>query len=106
MERAIRSLTLPPGLNHSSLAKIRAVPRAKRGSSTRGVAPIAEERSPAGCGAVSGGESLAAKFGTPLDDNKKSPGECRGSSIRGVRNGSVGLLGPASGVALAAVDRL
>src|SRR6266545_7246983 len=40
MDRPIRSFRLPPGLNHSSLAKIRPAPPEKRGSSTSGVSPI------------------------------------------------------------------
>ena len=56
----MRSLTLPPGLNHSSLAKMRAAPREKCGSSTSGVFPIAARTLPA-AGAATAGAGLVDK---------------------------------------------
>src|SRR5262249_13303211 len=72
----IRSLTEPPGLNHSSLAKIRAAPREKRGSSTNGVWPIASSRARPRWIAVADGALKGSCF-LP-DDSKKSPGESPG----------------------------
>ena len=45
MDRAMRSLTLPPGFRNSSFAKIRAAPAENRESSAWGVDPIASRRS-------------------------------------------------------------
>src|SRR5262249_39411264 len=73
---AILSLTEPPGLNHSSLAKIRAVPEENRRSSTRGVLPINSSRARACWMAVADG---ALKLGLLLpDDSKKKPRRRRG----------------------------
>src|SRR5438477_7599832 len=99
--RAMRSFTLPPGLNHSSLAKIRAAPRAKRASSTSGVAPMDSSSASALRVSVEA-EDVKALF--PNDDNKKSPGGCRGFEVPWTT--SVSLLRPPRRVALAAVNRL
>src|SRR5262249_22033134 len=73
---AILSLPEPPGLNHSSLAKIRAVPEENRRSSTRGVLPINSSRARACWMAVADG---ALKLGLLLpDDSKKKPRRRRG----------------------------
>src|SRR5215831_2156620 len=100
MARAMRSLTLPPGLNHSSLAKIRADPREYRASSTRGVWPMA----PASCC----GEETAV-----LEDievirtkNSKKKAPARPGLEHPSNEVSVSLLGTPRRVALAAVDRL
>src|SRR5215467_8880709 len=99
----IRSLTEPPGLNHSSLAKIRAAPREKRGSSTNGVWPIASSRARPRWIAVADGALNGSCF-LP-DDSKKKPRRIAGAS-KNRWNGSVRLLRAACRVALAAVDGL
>src|SRR6266498_1376462 len=101
MDRPIRSFRLPPGLNHSSLAKIRPAPPEKRGSSTSGVSPIdSSSASPRRIVVVE--EEL--KEYLLADDSKKKPRHSRGFGMR--KKTSVGLLRAARRVALAAVDRL
>ena len=106
MARAIRSLTLPPGLNHSSLAKMRAAAAGDSAcSSTRGVSPIASSTLPAGRAARSG-VSFKAKAGSAWLSTitKKAPAKPGLERLR--KAGLVGLLRAACRVALAAVDRL
>src|SRR5215831_20063287 len=80
IERPIRSFSDPPGLNHSSLAKIRAEPLEKRESSTVGVLPIDASRASSRRDAI-GERTLNVRL-LLRDDSKKNPGSAGASQRR------------------------
>src|ERR1700682_3702501 len=89
---AMRSLTLPPGLNHSSFAKMRAAPFAKRESSTSGVFPTTPARETGEAEAVETGRVTGALV---RSDESQAGGEIGAMSRTAERKTADGCEGPA-----------